>query len=158
MRLTHTMTYDATLAEVGAMLDDPGYRDEVLAAQGAVRGTVSFEQEGDTVVVVVDQVQPADGIPGFAKKIVGDEINILQREEWTSAAYADLRVTIPGKPGQMVGSIELVEQDGATTYTIDAEVTVDIPLVGGKLEKLIGDLLRKALGAEEEVARDYLSR
>ena len=158
MRFTHTMTYDAPVAEVGAMLDDPAYRDEVIAAQGSTSGTATFEQDGDTVVVVVDVVQPADGIPGYARKFVGDEINVVQREEWTSAEHADLHVTIPGKPGQLVGSIELTEDGGTTTETVDAEITVSIPLVGGKIEKLIGSLLVKALRAEEKVARDYLSR
>ena len=156
MRLTHTMTYDAPLAAVSAMLDDPAFRDQVIEAQGS-RGKASFEQDGDTLVVVVDQVQQADGIPGFARKIVGDEINIVQREEWRTADRADLHVTIPGKPGRMVGSIGLVEQDGSTTETVDVEITVDLPLVGGKLERLIGDLLGKALRAEERVARAYLS-
>jgi hypothetical protein len=158
MRFTHTMTHPAPLAEVGAMLDDPAYRDEVIAAQGSVRGTATFEQDGDTVVVVLDQVQPADGLPGFAKKFVGVEINIVQREEWTSVDHADLHVTIPGKPGQMVGGIELTEDGGTTTETVDVEITVNIPLVGGRIEKLIGDMLRKALVAEEQVARSYLSR
>jgi hypothetical protein len=153
------MRYDAAPAQVGAMLDDPAYRDEVIEAQGSLRGTATFEQDGDTVVVVVDQVQPADGIPGYAKKFVGDQINIVQREEWTSETYADLHVTIPGKPGQMVGSITLADDGGGTTTeTVDVEITVNIPLVGGRIEKLIGDLLSKALRAEEKVARDYLSR
>lgn len=157
-RLTHTMTYDAPLADVSAMLDDPAYRDEVITAQGGSQGEVTFEQVGDAVVVVVSQVQPSEGIPGFAKKFVGDEIHLLQREAWTSTEHADLDVTIPGKPGQMVGTIELAEDGGSTTETVDVEITVNIPLVGGKIEKLIGDLLRKALRAEEQVARDYLSR
>ena len=158
MHFTHTMTYDASVAEVGAMLDDPAYRDQVIVAQRSLGGTATFEQEGDTVVVVVDVIQPADDIPGFARKIVGDRINVVQREEWTSADHADLRVTIPGKPGQMVGSIDLAEDGGVTTETVDCEITVHLPLVGGRPEKLIGDLLLKALRAEERVARDYLSR
>lgn len=158
MHLTHTMTYDADLATVGAMLDDPAYRDQVIAAQGSLEGTATFAQEGDTVVVVLDVIQPADDIPGFARKIVGDRINVVQREEWTSADHADLHVTIPGKPGHLAGSIDLTEDAGRTTETVDCEITVHIPLVGGKLEKLIGDLLLKALRAEEQVARAYLSR
>lgn len=157
-RLTHTMTYAAALADVGAMLDDPAYREAVVAAQHGTKRAVTVEHDGDVVVVVIDQVQPAEGIPGFAKKFVGDEINIVQREEWTSADHADLHVTIPGKPGQMVGSIELADDGGSTTETVDVEITVSIPLVGGKIEKLIADLLRKALRAEERTARDYLSR
>lgn len=157
-KLTHTMTYDAPLDAVSAMLDDPAYRDEVVTAQGGKDGSVTFEQDGDTVVVVISQQQPSEGLPGFAKKFVGDQINLVQREAWTSADHADLKVTIPGKPGQMVGSIELSEDGGTTTETVDVEITVNIPLVGGKIEKLIADMLRKALRAEEEVGRDYVSR
>jgi hypothetical protein len=157
-RLTHTMTYDAPLADVGAMLDDPAYRAEVIEAQGGVRGTFEMETTGDVTTAVVDQVQPAEGLPSFAKKLVGSEINIVQREEWTSESYADLQVTIPGKPGKVVGSISLDGTDGTTTETVEVEITVNIPLVGGKVEKLISDMLGKALRAEERVGRDYLSR
>ena len=152
------MTYDAALADVSAMLDDPAYRDEVIRAQGGTNGRFEIETDGDVTTAVVDMVQPAAGLPSFATKFVGSEINIVQREEWTSAEYADLHVTIPGKPGQMAGSITLVEDGGTTTETVDVEITVKIPLVGGKIEKLIAEMLRKALRAEEQVARSYLSR
>ena len=151
------MTYDAALADVSAMLDDPAYRDDVIAAQGGTGGTFEISTDGDVTTAVVDQVQPATGLPSYATKLIGSEINIVQREEWTSAAYADLHVTIPGKPGQMVGSITLDEDGATTTETVEVEITVNIPLVGGKIEKLIADMLRKALLAEEKVARDYLS-
>ena len=157
MKFRHDMTYDAALADVSAMLDDPAYRDEVMKAQGGTRGTFEIETDGDITTAVVDQVQPATGLPSFATKLVGSEINIVQREEWSSAEYADLHVTIPGKPGQLVGSISLVEDGGTTTETVEGEITVNIPLVGGKLEKLIADMLRKALRAEENVARGYLA-
>ena len=152
------MTYDAALADVSAMLDDPAYRDDVIAAQGGTGGTFEISTDGDVTTAVVDQVQPATGLPSYATKLIGSEINIVQREEWTSAAYADLHVTIPGKPGQMVGSITLDEDGATTTETVEVEITVNIPLVGGKIEKLIAEMLRKALRAEEQVARSYLSR
>ena len=38
------------------------------------------------------------------------------------------------------------------------EIKVGIPLVGGKIESLIADLLPKALKAENNVGRDYLAR
>jgi hypothetical protein len=157
MEFRHDMTYDAALADVSAMLDDPAYRDRVMHAQGVVSGTFEITTDGDITTAVVDQVQPAVGLPSYATKLVGSEINIVQREEWSSAEYADLHVTIPGKPGRMVGSISLVEDGATTTETVAVEITVNIPLVGGKIEKLIADMLRKALRAEEQVARDYLA-
>ena len=156
--LTHELEYDAPLAEVAAMLADPAFREEVCARQRVIRAQVTVDVDGDTKTVVVDQAQPAKGIPGFARKFVGDEINIVQREEWASLDEADLQVTIPGKPGEMTGTVTLVESGGTTTETVDVRIKVNIPLVGGKIEALISDLLRKALVAEQEVGREYLSR
>lgn len=156
-RFSHDLTYDAPLAEVDAMLSDPDFRERACQAQGAIQQTVSISEEPDGLTVVVDQVQTADGIPGFARKFVGDEINLVQTEVWHDAENAGVEVVIPGKPGQMTGTINLSESGGVTTERVEMEITVNIPLVGGKIENLIADLLRKALKAENSVGRDYLS-
>ena len=67
------------------------------------------------MTVVIDQVQPAEGIPGFARKFVGDEINLVQTETWLDAENARVEVVIPGKPGEMTGTINLSESAGVTT-------------------------------------------
>ena len=53
----------------------------------------------------------------------------------------------------MTGAITLTESDGTTTYTVDVAIKVNIPLVGGKIEGLISDMLRKALLAEGTVGQ-----
>jgi hypothetical protein len=159
-RLTHVLTYDAPLAAVAAMLADPAFREQVCDAQGVLRHTVTIEgdaADGD-LEVTVDQVQAASGIPSFAKKFVGDEINVVQTESWSSPGAGDIRVTIPGKPGDMSGTARLTESGGTTTETVTLDIKVGIPLVGGKIEGLVADLLLKALKAESRVGRDYLSR
>ena len=108
-------------------------------------------------MVLIDQVQTADGIPGFAKKFVGDEINLVQTETWYDAENARVEVVIPGKPGEMTGTVNLSESGGVTTEHVEMTIKVNIPLVGGKIEGLIADLLRKALKAENAVGREYLA-
>jgi hypothetical protein len=159
-RLTHDLTYDAPLAEVAAMLADPEFREEVCDYQRVLRKTVTVtgDAEAGTLDVTIDQVQAADGIPSFARKFVGDEINIVQTERWSSPAEGDIHVSIPGKPGEMKGTARLQESGGVTTETVTLDVKVAIPLVGGKIEGLISDLLLKALRAENKVGRTYLSR
>ena len=156
--LTHESTYDAPLETVAAMIADPAYREQVSVAQGATRTSVDIDGSGAGMAVLVDQTQPAEGLPGFARKLVGDEINIVAREEWTAIDRADLHVTIPGKPGEMTGTLTLTESGGTTTYTAEVAIKVNIPLVGGKVESLIADMLRKALLAEGTIGRDYVSR
>ena len=156
-RFSHDLTYDAPMAAVDAMLMDPEFRERACEAQGAVRTTVSVTEADAGVTVVIDQVQLAEGIPGFARKFVGDEINLVQTEVWFDAENARVEVVIPGKPGEMSGTISLSESAGVTTERVEMVIKVNIPLVGGKIENLIADLLRKALESENAVGRAYLS-
>ncbi len=158
-QILHDLTYDAPLERVAAMLGDPAFRTEVCQAQHVLSQEITIEPQGaGPKQVTVDQQQAATHLPAFAKRIVGDTIRILQEEQWTSAEEADLSVAIPGKPGEMVGTIRLVESGGTTTETVDLSVKVRIPVVGGKVEGLVADMLLKALKTENRVGRDYLSR
>lgn len=156
-RLTYDLTYDAPLIAVGEMLMDAAFREQVCDAQRALRKTVSVGQDGGGMKVVVDMVQATEGIPGYATRLVGDEIQLVQTERWSDIENARIEVVIPGKPGQMSGTLALRESGGTTTETVDMEIRVGIPLVGGKIESLIADLMRKALRAENAVGRQYLT-
>lgn len=156
--ITYEMRYDgATPEQVYAMLADPAFREAVCEYQGFDWRTVTIDPAGDGMKVKVDQYRPADEVPGFAKKFVGDTINIVQEEQWSSPTAADLAVTIPGKPGEMHGTVTLVGDDGGTTETVRATVSVKIPLVGGKIADFIGQMLTRALKAENKVGRDWLA-
>ena len=157
MKFSHQMTYDAPPTEVRAMLADPAFREKVCVAMHATRHDVTVEESGSGMTVLVDQTQPANGIPSFAKKFVGDEIQIVQREEWGGATSSSLLVEIPGKPGALNGSIALAADGGRTVETVSGDIKVKIPMIGGKLEGLIGDLLSSALKAEQRVGRAWLA-
>jgi TusA-related sulfurtransferase len=153
------LRYDgATIEQVHAMLADPDFRRAVCDAQGVLRNTVTVKDEGTALVVVIDQVQAAHGIPSFAKKFVGEEINIVQSEEWSSPEKGNIRVAIPGKPGEMSGTALLTQDPDGTTETVNLSIKVNIPLVGGKIEGLIADLLTKALRAERRTGVTWLDR
>lgn len=157
-RLTHDLTYDAPLAEVAAMLADPAFREEVCVRTGVVRHDVSVQGAGAGMHVSIDQVRAATGIPSVAKKFVGDEINYIQVEEWDADDRARVTVTIPGKPGDVAGTFLLAQAGGRTTETVEMDVKVGIPFVGGKIESLVADMLRAALDVENKVGRAYLAR
>ena len=152
--LTKKLTYDATAEAVAGMLDDPAFREAVLERQKVIRGSATID--GDSVTI--EQVRSGDDIPSFARSFVGDEILIVQTESWTSPTSADMRLTIPGKPGEAVGTLELVESGGTTTETVELDISVKIPLVGGKIEKLIAGIVGSALDVEQRVGREWLAR
>jgi hypothetical protein len=155
---SHEMRYDgATPEQVHAMLADPAFRARVCEYQRYQRHDVTITPSGEGMSVHVDQHRPADEVPGFARKFIGDEINIVQTEQWSSPTDAALEVAIPGKPGEMKGTVHLAGDATGTTETVAVNVKVGIPLVGGKIEGLIADMLVKALRAENKVGRQWLA-
>jgi len=157
MKYHHELRYDATPEEVYAMLADPDFRERVCAAQQAPDPRIVIDSGEGTMSVRVDQSRPSGQLPGFARKIVGDTIDIVQREEWSGPERAILVVVIPGKPVRLEGTIALLSKDRGCVEVVDGNLTVNIPLLAGKVERLISDLLDTALEAEHDVGRARLA-
>ena len=153
-KLQKKLAYDAPAEAVAAMLDDVAFREEVLARQKVLRGSANID--GD--LVTLEQVRSGDDLPSFARRFVGDEITIVQNETWTSPTTCDVELSIPGKPGEAVGTMRLVEAGGTTTEVVDLDLSVRIPLVGGKIEGLIAALFKEALDIEHRVGVEWLAR
>src|SRR3954470_5832160 len=157
-RVQEELRYDgATVDQVYEMLGTQEFREAVSDYQRVVRRTVTVDRVGQTMSITIDQGHGTDRLPGFAKKIVGEHINIVQSEVWTGGSHGNITVTVPGKPGEMTGTATLVAEDGGVTEQVDMSVKVHIPLIGGKVEGLIADMLRKALRAEHHVGREWLA-
>ncbi|GAB2986228.1 DUF2505 domain-containing protein [Nocardioides montaniterrae] len=157
-RIAFDMVYEAPLATVAAMLSDPAFREEVCDEQKALSKTVRIDGGVDAKTVRIEMVQPTEGVPGFAKKVVGDTTTVIQSETWTSPADATVDIEIPGKPGQISGFVKIVEKVGVCTETVTLDATVKIPLIGGKLEDLVLSMIRSALKREQIVGTRYLAR
>ncbi|MCW2786136.1 MAG: hypothetical protein JWP74_2653 [Marmoricola sp.] len=157
-KIRYELRYDgATPGQVYEMLSTPEFREAVCEYQRFPRRTVAITPSGTGMTVKVDQYRPSKEVPSFAKKLVGDELNIVQDEVWSAPDRATLSVGMPGKPGEMKGTITVVGDDTGTTETVKVEAKVSIPLIGGKIEGFIGDMLLRALKAENKVGRTWLA-
>ena len=157
--LTHRNAYAATADEVRAMLLDPAFREEVCEAQHALEHSVDIRESSGGTTVEITRTQSMEGAPAAAVKLTGTTVAIVQREVWTGDRDAELTMEIPGKPGQLRGTITLRDtaEEGCEEL-FAGEVKVSIPLVGGKLEKVIGDVLARGLRREGEVGAAWLER
>ncbi|MBD8868742.1 DUF2505 domain-containing protein [Nocardioides donggukensis] len=157
-RLDTEVVYpDATVDRVAAMLADPGFRESVLDRQGVLRRSVTVEPDGAGRTVVLDYAHGVDRVPSFAKRFVGEEIPIRQVESWATESGADIHTTIPGKPGDITGTATLEQRGSDVVQQVRLEITVKLPLVGGKVEDLVAGLLDKALRTENSVGRTWLA-
>ena len=165
MRFRHVNSYAASPAEVLAMLATPEFREEVCAYQRALEHSVDITSDDMTTTVVITQAQAMDGAPAAARKLVGSSVRIVQREVWQGGAgdvsgpTADFAMEIPGKPGHLKGQVEIVDKgDGSCDEVFTGEVKVNVPLVGGKLEGFIADILTRALRREGRVGVTWLEQ
>ena len=138
------------------MLADPAFREEVAAGRRATRTTVTVDagrRDGMSVGRRPGQ-QPPTGCPSFAKKFVGDEINIVPGGDLGVPDEGDARRHHPRQARRDDGRGHAGRgRRGRPSRPSTSTIEVGIPLVGGKIEDLIADMLRKALKVPRTVGK-----
>jgi hypothetical protein len=157
MRFAHVNRYPASATEVFAMLTTRGFREQVCERQHAVEHEVEITARGAGALVVVHRTMSMRGAPSAATRITGDTVRLVQREEWEGPDRARFALEIPGKPGHVRGQIDLREGGDGCDAVFDGVAKVSIPLVGGKIERLVTDILAHGLRREGEVGVTWLA-
>lgn len=148
---------------VFAMLCDRGYREAVCEATHASRHEISIEARDDGgATVTVMRTLPAQ-VPDFAKKFVGETIDVTQIEVWQPAdaagsRRADLTFEIKGQPATMRGSVLLEAVGSGAHQVVTGELKVAIPLFGKKLEPEVVKGIVAGLRQEERTGNEWLAR
>jgi carbon monoxide dehydrogenase subunit G len=157
MKFRHELTYDAPPAQVFAMLADPAFREAVAEAMDVISADVELERDGEGFTLTIDQLQKTDDLPGFARTFAGDSTQAIQREVWLSDTSGNLSIEAPGKPTNISGTIRLEAAGAGTTEVVELEIKVKVPLIGGKLEKLMAEKVRAGMEIEQGVGTTWLS-
>lgn len=105
----------------------------------------------------------ARDLPALVKKVAGDSIGYEERSVWRRAESAmeiAVEPSIPALKGkfEMTGTFRVVpDRPGKVRREIRANVTVRVPLLGGQLERLVAEELRKSYDATAAFTRTWLS-
>ena len=156
MKFQHELTFEASLDDVRAMVLAPAFWDQVAQATGALSSKTTLTESGTATELVTDELQKVVGVPGFAKKFVGDSTRSIKTLRWTGDA-ATFVIETPGKPTSLSGTATLAASGSSTTLRYDLDVKASVPLIGGKLEKLVADLTIEGFGKEEAAGVAWLA-
>ena len=130
----------------------------LICARASANPPTTVSISGIPGTVDIRFSQQTDGIPGFAKKFVGPTIEVGQHETWSSPTAATIDIDAGVPIADIKGSVAIADRGAQTVETVTLKVTVKVPLVGGKLESLVADMMRKALAKEYAVGKQYLAR
>ena len=156
MLLRHEISYAAPLADVFAMLSDPDFRQASATAMGVISADVVITPNDEGISVRIDQVQPTEGVPSFAKKFAGDSARAITTQVW-SGSTASYQVETPGKPTGIKGTASVTASGTGSVLLYDLEVKASVPLIGGKLEKLMVELTTEGFDKEQTVGAAWLA-
>ncbi|GAA2055800.1 DUF2505 domain-containing protein [Williamsia deligens] len=154
-KLQHPVTYPLGIDRVRAAVSDRAYWEALAQSVKKSPGEVrSVTVDGDTVAVELTQRIPSDKLPSVVTSMVNGDLSIERSMTWTftSPTSADGRfsATVPGTPATTEGTFSLREEAGATVADFSGSVTVRIPLVGGKIEKMISQNMLTLFDAERD--------
>jgi hypothetical protein len=103
----------------------------------------------------------AKDMPSVVRRVMPGDITIERSERWTreDGVYrGEVQVAIPGTPASAEGGMRLRDlSDGGSELHVRADVTVQVPLVGGKIESIVGEQVQKLLAAESAFTRQWLA-
>lgn len=159
MKLRHQLVYAAPPGAVFALMGDADFRRAAAAAQDAVSAEVVHTPRGRGFTLVVDRLQRTSDLPSFARAMAGPTTRAVQREDWADEQGASLDIEMPGKPITAAGTITLRPEgpDGTgTRVVIELDITVTVPLFGGRLEKLVGGQIAAGMDAEHALGVRHL--
>ena len=135
-----------------AKFEGMGHRDiKVLA----------YDNQGSDIEIKVSRVVDVD-LPGFAKKVLKPTSTVESTDTWHDngdGTYGGTFVAdAKGQPVDVKGTTRL-EPDGddKTTYQVTATVKVNVPLVGGKIEKWAKGDIEQQLQDEFSAGEKWLA-
>lgn len=152
MKFQHELTFAASLESVRAMLLDPAFWDSVAQATGALSSSTTV----NGTETVTEEDQKVVGVPSFAKKFVGESTRAIKTLNW-NGDKATFKVETPGKPTSLSGTATLKSAGATTTLRYDLDVKATVPLIGGKLEKLVAELTVDGFKKEEAAGVAWLA-
>jgi Protein of unknown function (DUF2505) len=101
-------------------------------------------------------------VPSIAKRFVGESIRVTETHVWGPAEESGTRigtihVAIEGTPMTVNGKLAL-NGTVETAIVIAGEIKAGVPMIGGKLEEIVADVMMKAVDKESTLSGQWLSR
>ena len=136
-----------------AAMTDRGYLEARLRELGGP-GSALLEHEAspDGARYRLRQGVSESDLPPVVGKVVGGNL-VIERTETLRRTQdgrysGDVEVAIPGAPAAANGTMTLADDGDGSLFAVNADVTVKVPIFGGKIEEIVAEQVRRLLEAE----------
>jgi Protein of unknown function (DUF2505) len=146
-----------------AAMSDPQYlRDRLARLGGKGAGLVEHTATGPDVRYRLRQGLDKDLLPPIAQSFVPGDLVIERAEsihpDPAGGYRGDVDVRVPGAPVAAAGSMRLTTAGTGSAFAVHADVKVNVPLFGGRIEAVVAEQVQRLLAAETAFTLEWIAR
>lgn len=165
MKAGFSQDYPATPERLWQVFGQPDYPHRKYQAQGITAYQVrKFDARPDCISLDVERTLsvPLHRIPHFAQRFMHPEQTLHYLSTWRrngqGQADFDLEIVAAGLPLHITGKGELrLVGNSASRLSIEFDVKVSVPLIGGKVEKMVASFIEKSFHDDHAFTLQYLA-
>lgn len=122
--------------------------------------SLTVDSAGAVTTVLVYDLRP-DGLPGPVAKFFPREWRVVQNETWQPIddgrrVRGEVSVVPHGAPGSYLGKALLAPTQTGSQLKCTATVEFRVPLIGGKIEGLMGRMLAPNISAVQDFTTGWI--
>ncbi|MFD4181592.1 DUF2505 domain-containing protein [Rhodococcus sp. NPDC058514] len=160
--IPHSAVYPQPVDQVHRALTSERYWRDRLTEVGGDGAELGHVVTGEgTIDVEMAQSIPAEHLPAIVSKIRPGDLIITRTETWGALdgdrAVGTFSARVEGLPGAVTGTLTLAPEGTGSAITLDGQVEVKLPLIGGKIEAVIAEQVVELLDAEHEFTEGWIS-
>jgi Protein of unknown function (DUF2505) len=155
--MARSVDYRSTLAfpaekVFAAMTDEEYLKARLREIGGPGSQLLDHEATPESARYELKQGLAAEDLPPIVGKVMNGDLAIVRTETLNRTApgsySGDVDVAIPGAPASASGTMTLADDGAGSLFEVHADVSVKVPLFGGKIEEIVAEQVRKLLEAE----------
>ncbi|WP_130342285.1 DUF2505 domain-containing protein [Herbihabitans rhizosphaerae] len=160
-RIEHRASFATPAHDLYSKITSEAFLTDRLEALGGKNAQLSdYSATENGVSYRLRQGMDAENLPSAARTLLKGDLVVHRLEEWRAQGdgyTGSLHTKISGAPGEIKGTARVRDVADGSELAIDANVTVGIPLVGGKLEQVIASQVQRLLTREAEFTAKWLA-
>lgn len=144
----------------GTLVDEEYLHARLAELGGKDAALLELDADEQRATTVLRQGIEARHLPSYVQSMMSGDIVVRRTETWTRAAEnhydGTIRATVKGTPAVIELTTWIKPVDGRYEFGGHGEAKVSVPLVGGKIEKMIAEQVSRLLALEAEFTLDWI--
>jgi hypothetical protein len=159
MNFEELYRYGKDADTVMRMFADRAYFEKKYAETTLAYEVLEHELSDERFRIKCKLTMPSSApVPGFAKKILGETMNLVQEDIWDlKSRTGQLNIEMPGVPVKISAAMRLGQGAAGGENQVSWSINCKIPLIGGKLEKFIASDIKAKSPADLKISEAILA-